>query len=1001
MNNNQKKKIVGVAIISGVILVSITAGGIKISRNVRKRDEIDTIETQTQISAEATDFNATSGITKTIDGITYNLIDDAGSSSGNKAVVTKVTINSTSFAGSGIGTIGAQDGTLYINIPRSVTVNGTTYTIKEIGNGGESIFDFNGNRFENVVLIIPKNTKKILPRAIMDWSSGVTNELSVICLSNDIKVESPSSITNYSGRYLTIYGVEGSGIEKNLPSGSSVNFYPLYKTEKVTTGLKITGFNSVFSGVKQTAKIDIKFPEYIIDHGIKYPVTEIGANAFEGKDRINSIVLPATINKIGSRAFANDSISYVKFLNKDTIIDDKAFSSSTIKNVYGLTNSTAQAMRNKLGGIASTGWDATIWNNLIVSKIQIEQTPTKIAYKPGENVDLTGLVLKVTYDDGNNSYLIDPSNVGYTPGTISGSMSSSSWNSTIEVSYGGQRASYDVTVTKDNVPVTGVTMSSSYSGFVSGTPPHASVKVGETFKIDAIVAPWNATNKEVEWRTSNSSVATVDKTGNVTTKSKGSCYIIVETKDGRKSMGCNVTVTGNDTIEITDGMDILINYNEQINIKWGSASDNIIWTSNDTSVVNVFPMVGEATYKGVLLGLFDGISQHIPTKTTTVTATNETTHQTITFNVTCKGQQVPDKLEVNIEKADLYVGDSVKFTAKLVNKGSGDAIVYEVEDAQIVGEGEIYNNEIVGMGPGTTKVTIKSNLYPTIKKEISVTVKEFIHTVKLNDNGGYGGSSNIYFKKYDAYNASAYSDSLCEKQTSTIEIPSKKGYKFTGYYSEASGGTKYIDEKGQIETHYSDIMKERLLQMHIPDSNAHAQWKQITKVEIAANPATMTYKQGERLNLSEGKLKVSYEDGTSEDIKMTNYAVSYSNYNEETVGTQSVSIAYNGVNATTALNVEVTELAVTGITIANPKTSYIQGQDFDKSAGTITVSYENGTSKQINLTETGVEITNYDKTILGEQEVTVTYKGAQIKFKVNVRAPEITRNINNKSKNCI
>ena len=41
MNKNQKKKIIGVAVISGVILVSITTGGIKISRNMRKRDELD------------------------------------------------------------------------------------------------------------------------------------------------------------------------------------------------------------------------------------------------------------------------------------------------------------------------------------------------------------------------------------------------------------------------------------------------------------------------------------------------------------------------------------------------------------------------------------------------------------------------------------------------------------------------------------------------------------------------------------------------------------------------------------------------------------------------------------------------------------------------------------------------------------------------------------------------------------------------------------------------
>lgn len=64
MDTNKKKKIIGVAVISGVILVSITTSGIRITRNMRKRDEQDTVGTQTQISAEATDFNANTGYTR-------------------------------------------------------------------------------------------------------------------------------------------------------------------------------------------------------------------------------------------------------------------------------------------------------------------------------------------------------------------------------------------------------------------------------------------------------------------------------------------------------------------------------------------------------------------------------------------------------------------------------------------------------------------------------------------------------------------------------------------------------------------------------------------------------------------------------------------------------------------------------------------------------------------------------------------------------------------------
>ena len=66
--------------------------------------------------------------------------------------------------------------------------------------------------------------------------------------------------------------------------------------------------------------------------------------------------------------------------------------------------------------------------------------------------------------------------------------------------------------------------------------------IGASESLVATISPSNATNKDVEWTSSNTNVATVDTTGKVIGVSSGSATITVKTKDGSKVATCNVTV---------------------------------------------------------------------------------------------------------------------------------------------------------------------------------------------------------------------------------------------------------------------------------------------------------------------------------------------------------------------------------------------------------------------------------------------------------------------------
>ena len=66
--------------------------------------------------------------------------------------------------------------------------------------------------------------------------------------------------------------------------------------------------------------------------------------------------------------------------------------------------------------------------------------------------------------------------------------------------------------------------------------------VNDTGKLTATVTPDNATNKNVTWKSSNTSVATVSADGTVTAKNAGTATITVTTADGGKTATCTVTV---------------------------------------------------------------------------------------------------------------------------------------------------------------------------------------------------------------------------------------------------------------------------------------------------------------------------------------------------------------------------------------------------------------------------------------------------------------------------
>ncbi len=146
----------------------------------------------------------------------------------------------------------------------------------------------------------------------------------------------------------------------------------------------------------------------------------------------------------------------------------------------------------------------------------------------------------VTYQwySESNSYATVTSSTRYSA-TIKGVRATSSCKVYFKCSYfidGFYRTMdfyYDITVKATTISVTNVSLSRS----------SATMKEGNTLQLTATVYPLNATNKQVYWSSSNTSVATVSSSGLVSAKSEGTATITCRAADGSgKYATCRITV---------------------------------------------------------------------------------------------------------------------------------------------------------------------------------------------------------------------------------------------------------------------------------------------------------------------------------------------------------------------------------------------------------------------------------------------------------------------------
>lgn len=150
----------------------------------------------------------------------------------------------------------------------------------------------------------------------------------------------------------------------------------------------------------------------------------------------------------------------------------------------------------------------------------------------------------------------------------------------------------DVKTLDPNIYVTGVEITNTTA---------SALTVGDKLTLTAKVTPTNATNKNVTWKSSDSTVASVNSSGVVTALKAGTSTITVTTQDGGYTAQYTLTVKNKDipvsdikvkSVEITNG-DIEYLYKGktlQLNIKinpTNATNKSVTWSSRNTAVAKV------------------------------------------------------------------------------------------------------------------------------------------------------------------------------------------------------------------------------------------------------------------------------------------------------------------------------------------------------------------------------------------------------------------------------
>lgn len=161
----------------------------------------------------------------------------------------------------------------------------------------------------------------------------------------------------------------------------------------------------------------------------------------------------------------------------------------------------------------------------------------------------------------------------------------------------------------------------------------------------------------------------------------------------------------------------------------------------------------------------------------------------------------------------------------------------------------------------------------------------------------------------------------------------------------------------------------------------------ITSVSLTP-PSKTEYVENDKLDTAGMKFNVTYDNGYERTVTS---GLKITGFNSENVGKQTVTVSYRGKSATFEVNVSEKKVVDAEFEFPND-IKIIQGEDLDLSSGKVILTYSDGSQQTI---KKGFAVTGFDKTKVGKQNITITYRDFSTALEVAVeekQEPEHTHN---------
>ena len=534
---------------------------------------------------------------------------------------------------------------------------------------------------------------------------------------------------------------------KNVENNAFTNCTSLTKVNIPDTVDSIG--NSAFSGC--TNLIEVHLPDKL---------KETASDTFSGCKKLTTINFPSTLTTIGNSAFSGcESLpeailpSGVEKIESNAFKNCKALKKAAVPDTvssigssafYGCEALTDITLGSKLKKIESQ----TFYGCTVLPSIVIPYNVTTIGDSAFVNcTKLTQITVpRNTTSIASNAFSYPKKMTMYGP--------SDCYAETYVSGKGIKYVTQDIHATSVSLDIT------------EKTAEHY-----DDFQLTATIAPLNFTDAVV-WTSSNEEVAAVSDTGYVEICGVGTAVITVTA--GNVKAVCKITVPQLiDWIEF-DEDEIELKAGETYQLKpYISPSDatnkKLKYTSSDTKVAEVSAS-GLVTAKSegeakIRAAATDGSDEYAVCY---VTVTGKAKVTGITLDRTSAEVKRGEKLTLNVTVSPSYASNK-----KVVWKSANTKIA--TVDA---------NGSVTAKAPGRTKITVTSSENSSYQASCTVTVPYKI-TYKLNKGKNNASNPSTYYGK-----------------KVTLKNPSRKGYAFAGWYTDAKFKKKITSISSSAKSDY-------------------------------------------------------------------------------------------------------------------------------------------------------------------------------------------------------